>query len=174
MPKFRSMRTDTPVVATHLLTDSRRWITPVGQMLRVTSLDELPQLWCILMGQMSFVGPRPALFNQHDLIEMRTQLASSTFRPVLPAGANQRPRRIAFGAESALGRLLSGASSFRLGPANPRPDGIESLPPRGNQTGRRPAATQSGLNASIQLWPPSARRSPDEMYFLGRYAHSRW
>lgn len=72
MPKFRSMRTDTPVVATHLLTQSDRWITPIGRLLRETSLDELPQLWSILVGHMSFVGPRPALFNQQDLIAMRT------------------------------------------------------------------------------------------------------
>lgn len=72
MPKFRSMRTDAPQVATHLLTDSRSWITPVGRMLRVTSLDEMPQLYNILRGDMSFVGPRPALFNQDDLIALRT------------------------------------------------------------------------------------------------------
>ncbi len=71
MPKFRTMRIDTPEVATHLLTDSRQWITPIGRFLRKTSLDELPQLWSVLVGDMSFVGPRPALFNQHDLIELR-------------------------------------------------------------------------------------------------------
>lgn len=73
MPKFRSMRIDTPEVATHLLSDPQAYITPVGAFLRKTSLDELPQLWCILTGEMSFVGPRPALFNQHDLIELRTK-----------------------------------------------------------------------------------------------------
>lgn len=73
MPKFRSMRIDAPQVATHLLEDPSRYLTPVGGFLRKTSLDELPQLWSILVGDMSFVGPRPALFNQHDLIEMRTQ-----------------------------------------------------------------------------------------------------
>lgn len=73
MPKFRSMRTDTPAVATHLLQDPAKWITPVGSFLRRSSLDELPQLWSIVAGHMSFVGPRPALFNQDDLIELRTQ-----------------------------------------------------------------------------------------------------
>lgn len=72
MPKFRTMRTDTPVVATHLLGDPSRHLTPIGSILRKTSLDELPQLWCILKGEMSFVGPRPALYNQDDLIAART------------------------------------------------------------------------------------------------------
>ncbi len=73
MPKFRTMRTDAPDVATHLLTDSDRYITPVGKILRKTSLDELPQLWSILKGDMVFVGPRPALHNQDDLVALRTQ-----------------------------------------------------------------------------------------------------
>lgn len=72
MPKFRSMQIDTPAVATHLLDDPGKYLTPIGAILRKTSLDELPQLWCIAKGDMSFVGPRPALFNQHDLVEMRT------------------------------------------------------------------------------------------------------
>jgi O-antigen biosynthesis protein WbqP len=73
MPKFRSMRTGTPAVATHLLAQPEEYLTPIGSILRRTSLDELPQLWSILVGDMSFVGPRPALFNQDDLIELRTQ-----------------------------------------------------------------------------------------------------
>jgi O-antigen biosynthesis protein WbqP len=73
MPKFRSMRIDTPAVATHLLERPEQWLTPIGSFLRKSSLDELPQLWSILKGDMSFVGPRPALFNQADLIGMRTK-----------------------------------------------------------------------------------------------------
>ncbi len=73
MPKFRSMRIDTPAVATHLLQDPDQWLTPIGSFLRKSSLDELPQLWSILKGDMSFVGPRPALFNQEDLIGLRTE-----------------------------------------------------------------------------------------------------
>ncbi len=81
MPKFRTMRTDTPDVATHLLAEPERWITPLGRLLRRSSLDELPQLWSVLRGQMSLVGPRPALFNQDDLIALRTQAGVHRLRP---------------------------------------------------------------------------------------------
>ncbi|VEN74461.1 Capsular biosynthesis protein [Candidatus Desulfarcum epimagneticum] len=73
MPKFRTMRVDAPVVATHLMTDPDRYFTPAGSFLRRTSLDELPQLYSVLKGDMSMVGPRPALFNQYDLIGLRTR-----------------------------------------------------------------------------------------------------
>ena len=81
MPKFRSMRTDTPDVATHLLEDPQRWVTRIGRVLRRTSLDELPQLWSVLVGDMSLVGPRPALFNQDDLIALRTLAGVDRLRP---------------------------------------------------------------------------------------------
>jgi O-antigen biosynthesis protein WbqP len=87
MPKFRSMRVDTPVVATHLLESPQRWLTPVGGFLRKTSLDELPQLWSILVGDMSIVGPRPALHNQHDLVELRTRHGVHVLRPGLTGWA---------------------------------------------------------------------------------------
>ncbi|MCE2962063.1 MAG: sugar transferase [Chitinophagales bacterium] len=73
MPKFRSMKIDTPAVATHLLQNPDIYLTPIGNFIRKTSLDELPQLWCLWKNQMSVVGPRPALYNQYDLIELRTQ-----------------------------------------------------------------------------------------------------
>jgi O-antigen biosynthesis protein WbqP len=81
MPKFRSMRIDTPDVATHLLDDPQQWITPLGRLLRRTSLDEFPQLWSVLIGQMSLVGPRPALFNQDDLVALRTEAGVHRLRP---------------------------------------------------------------------------------------------
>jgi O-antigen biosynthesis protein WbqP len=87
MPKLRTMRVDTPVVATHLLNDPRQFLTPVGAFLRKSSLDEIPQLWCIIRGDMSFVGPRPALFNQHDLISLRTAQGIHKIRPGLTGWA---------------------------------------------------------------------------------------
>ena len=87
MPKFRTMRIDTPVVATHLLGDPARFLTPVGSFLRKSSLDELPQLWSILVGDMSIVGPRPALFNQADLIALRTAAGVDALLPGLTGWA---------------------------------------------------------------------------------------
>lgn len=87
MPKFRSMRVGTPAVATHLLADATSHLTPIGSFLRKSSLDELPQLWSILVGDMSFVGPRPALFNQHDLIELRTSQGVDALVPGLTGWA---------------------------------------------------------------------------------------
>jgi len=87
MPKFRSMRIDTPVVATHLLTDPEAYLTPIGSFLRKSSLDELPQLWSIFVGDMSFVGPRPALFNQDDLVALRTEAGVHLLVPGLTGWA---------------------------------------------------------------------------------------
>ena len=92
MPKFRSMRVGTPAVATHLLTDPKAYLTPVGSFLRKSSLDELPQLWSILKGDMSFVGPRPALFNQHDLISLRTEYGVQELIPGLTGWAQVNGR----------------------------------------------------------------------------------
>jgi O-antigen biosynthesis protein WbqP len=106
MPKFRSMQVDTPAVATHLLADTSSHLTPVGSFLRKSSLDELPQLWSILVGDMSFVGPRPALFNQHDLIDLRTEKGVHNLVPGLTGWAqvNGRddlpiPKKVEFDAE---------------------------------------------------------------------------
>lgn len=111
MPKFRTMRADTPVVATHLLSDPSRHLTPIGGFLRKSSLDELPQLWCILKGQMSLVGPRPALFNQDDLIEARTIAGVHTLPPGLTGWAQvngrdelEIPLKVAYDAEYLLRR----------------------------------------------------------------------
>ncbi|MEI7612314.1 MAG: sugar transferase [Betaproteobacteria bacterium] len=87
MPKFRSMRVDTPHVATHLLDNPGSYLTPIGSFLRRSSLDELPQLWSILKGDMSFVGPRPALFNQNDLISLRTEYGVHELVPGLTGWA---------------------------------------------------------------------------------------
>jgi O-antigen biosynthesis protein WbqP len=87
MPKFRSMQVGTPAVATHLLSDPDSYLTPIGSFLRKSSLDELPQFWNILKGDMSFVGPRPALFNQQDLIELRTKAGVHQLMPGLTGWA---------------------------------------------------------------------------------------
>ena len=92
MPKFRSMRVDTPALATHLLADARSHLTPIGAFLRKSSLDELPQLVSILAGDMSFVGPRPALFNQQDLIALRTEQGVHTLMPGLTGWAQVNGR----------------------------------------------------------------------------------
>jgi O-antigen biosynthesis protein WbqP len=87
MPKFRSMRIDTPQVPTHQLENAQEYLSPVGSFLRRTSLDELPQLWSILVGDLSFVGPRPALFNQNDLVELRTERGIHALVPGLTGWA---------------------------------------------------------------------------------------
>lgn len=92
MPKFRSMQIDTPAVATHLLNNPNDYLTPVGSLLRRSSLDELPQIWCILKGEMSWVGPRPALFNQDDLIELRTKKGIDKLTPGLTGWAQVNGR----------------------------------------------------------------------------------
>jgi O-antigen biosynthesis protein WbqP len=92
MPKFRSMRVDTPALATHLLDNPSGYLTPIGSFLRKSSLDELPQLWSILRGDMSFVGPRPALFNQDDLIALRTSAGVHALLPGLTGWAQVNGR----------------------------------------------------------------------------------
>lgn len=92
MPKFRSMRTGTPAVATHLLKDPAVYLTPIGSFLRKSSLDELPQLWSILAGDMSFVGPRPALFNQDDLVALRSEFGVHELMPGLTGWAQVNGR----------------------------------------------------------------------------------
>jgi len=92
MPKFRTMRIDTPQVATHLMQDPARWLTPIGGVLRRSSLDELPQLWSVLIGDMSLVGPRPALFNQDDLVALRTAAGVHALRPGLTGWAQVNGR----------------------------------------------------------------------------------
>jgi O-antigen biosynthesis protein WbqP len=92
MPKFRSMLIGTPAVATHLMANPTARLTPIGSFLRKTSLDELPQLWSIVKGDMSFVGPRPALFNQYDLIELRIGCGVHTLLPGLTGWAQVNGR----------------------------------------------------------------------------------
>lgn len=92
MPKFRTMKVDTPIIATHLLVNPSAHLTPIGAFLRKSSLDELPQLWSILIGDMSFVGPRPALFNQTDLIALRVQYGVTKLLPGLTGWAQVNGR----------------------------------------------------------------------------------
>jgi O-antigen biosynthesis protein WbqP len=92
MPKFRSMLIGTPTVATHLLSEPKVYLSPIGSFLRRSSLDELPQLWCIVKGDMSFVGPRPALFNQDDLIALRTEFGVDQLLPGLTGWAQVNGR----------------------------------------------------------------------------------
>lgn len=92
MPKFRSMQIGTPALATHLLSDPLSYLTPIGSFLRKSSLDELPQLWSIIKGDMSFIGPRPALYNQYDLIELRTQQGVHKLLPGLTGWAQVNGR----------------------------------------------------------------------------------
>lgn len=115
MPKFRTMRVDTPAVATHLLDDPQRFLTPIGSFLRKTSLDELPQLWSILKDDMSFVGPRPALFNQADLIALRNQHGVQTLLPGLTGWAQVNGRdELPIPEKVRLDVEYLGAQSFRL------------------------------------------------------------
>jgi O-antigen biosynthesis protein WbqP len=108
MPKFRSMHVNTPQIATHLMSqqsDPNRFLTPIGSFIRKSSLDELPQLWSVLKGDMSLVGPRPALFNQEDLVALRTEQGVHTLKPGVTGWAqiNGRdeipiPQKVAFDA----------------------------------------------------------------------------
>lgn len=119
MPKFRTMRTDTPAVATHLLNDPARFLTPIGGFLRKTSLDELPQIWSILAGDMTLVGPRPALFNQDDLVAMRTERGVHALVPGLTGLAQVSgrdelpiPEKVAYDAEYK--RAISFATDLKI------------------------------------------------------------
>lgn len=119
MPKFRSMRVGTPAVATHLLSNPDTYLTPIGGFLRKSSLDELPQLWSILCGDMSFVGPRPALFNQADLIKLRTEKGVHTLRPGLTGwaqvnGRDELPIPVKVEFDEAYARRQSLAFDFRI------------------------------------------------------------
>lgn len=113
MPKFRSMRVGTSAVATHLLENPEAWLTPVGGFLRKTSLDELPQLWSILRGDMSFVGPRPALFNQYDLVGLRTEAGVHQLLPGLTGWAQVNGRdELSISQKVALDRVYLERRSF--------------------------------------------------------------
>ena len=113
MPKFRTMKIETPAVATHMLENPASHLTPVGGFMRKTSLDEIPQLWSVLIGDMSLVGPRPALYNQHDLREARTELGIHTLRPGVTGWAQINGRdalsiddKVTFDAEYLEGKSL--------------------------------------------------------------------
>jgi O-antigen biosynthesis protein WbqP len=115
MPKFRTMQVGAPDVATHLLHDPASWITPLGGFLRRTSLDELPQLWSVLIGDMSLVGPRPALFNQDDLVSLRSEAGVDRLRPGLTGWAQINGRdKISIPAKAALDREYLERMSFRF------------------------------------------------------------
>ena len=119
MPKFRTMRVDTPQVATHLLASAEVFITPVGRFLRKTSLDELPQLWSILKGEMSFVGPRPALFNQADLIALRAEAGVDVLLPGLTGwaqvnGRDELPIPVKVGFDAEYMRRMSLAFDLKI------------------------------------------------------------
>lgn len=92
MPKFRSMKINTPQVATHLMSDAKSHLTPIGNFIRKSSLDELPQIWPVITGEMSFVGPRPALFNQDDLVQLRTECGVSSLKPGITGWAQVNGR----------------------------------------------------------------------------------
>lgn len=115
MPKFRTMRVDTPAVATHLLTEPSRWLTPIGSFLRKASLDEIPQLWCLLTGEMTLVGPRPALFNQDDLITLRREVGLAGIKPGITGWAQVNGRdELPIPAKVKLEQEYAERQSFRL------------------------------------------------------------
>lgn len=119
MPKFRTMRIDTPAVATHLLADPDAYLTPIGGFLRKTSLDELPQIWSILKGDMSVVGPRPALFNQDDLVALRTERGVHRLAPGLTGwaqvnGRDELPIPVKVGLDAEYLRDISFATDLKI------------------------------------------------------------
>ena len=119
MPKFRTMRVDTPVLPTHLLGNANSYLTPIGSFLRKSSLDELPQLWCILRGDMSLVGPRPALSNQQDLIDARNRAAIHDLVPGLTGwaqvnGRDEVPLEVKVGFDVDYARKKSFLFDFRI------------------------------------------------------------
>jgi O-antigen biosynthesis protein WbqP len=113
MPKFRSMRTDTPPIPAHLL-DAEQWVTPFGRWLRATSLDELPQLWSVLRGDMSLVGPRPALIDEHDALEPRRQFGVDALKPGMTGLAQITDRRLSPSAKVQVDADYAARRSFGL------------------------------------------------------------